>query len=166
MEALNRHLSFEGCSWFLVPRSSFYQSPTKNHERRTKNRAQSAIIMKIERFEDIEGWQIARELTREIYKIAKQGEFGKDFGLRDQITRASGSVMHNIAEGFDGGSNAEFIKFLRYAQRSASEVQSQLYIALDQEYITKTQFDELYEKAAHARSKIGGFIAYLLRSGR
>ncbi|MCC5790751.1 MAG: four helix bundle protein [Opitutales bacterium] len=122
--------------------------------------------MKIERFEDIESWQIARELTREIYSATKAGAFAKDYGLKDQITRASGSIMHNIAEGFDGGSNAEFVKFLRYAQRSATEVQSQLYVALDQSYITESQFKELYDQAAHARAKIGGFIAYLLRSNR
>ena len=94
----------------------------------------------------------------------KKGEFGKDFGLRDQITRASGSVMHNIAEGFDGGSNAEFIKFLRYSHRSATEVQSQLYVALDQDYISEQEFDHLYSLADEAKSKVGGFIAYLLRS--
>lgn len=122
--------------------------------------------MKIERFEDIEGWQLARQLAREVYSISKVGAFSKDYGLRDQITRASGSVMHNIAEGFDGGSNAEFVKFLRYAQRSSSEVQSQLYVALDQDYIDQSQFDELYRQAANTHSKIGGFIAYLLRSKR
>lgn len=122
--------------------------------------------MKIERFEDIEAWQAGRKLTREVYAVAKTGLFAKDFGLGDQITRASGSVMHNIAEGFDGGSNAEFIKFLRYAQRSASEVQSQLYVAFDQNYISEMQFDNLYDQANCARSKIGGFIAYLLRSDR
>lgn len=74
--------------------------------------------------------------------------------------------MHNIAEGFDGGSNAEFIKFLRYAQRSASEVQSQLYVAIDQSYIKQDQFDETYAFAAKAKTKIGGFIAYLLKSDR
>jgi four helix bundle protein len=76
--------------------------------------------MKITRFEDIEGWQLARELTRLVYEVATHGEFAKDFGLRDQITRAAGSSMHNVAEGFDGGSNAELIKYLRYSQRSCS----------------------------------------------
>ena len=80
--------------------------------------------------------------------------------------RASGSIMHNIAEGFDGGSNAEFIKFLRYAQRSASEVQSELYVALDQNYVSEGKFLELYDLADHAKAKIGGFIAYLLRAER
>jgi len=120
--------------------------------------------MKIERFEEIEGWQIGRELVRQVYEVTKKGEFAKDYGLKDQIQRAAGSVMHNIAEGFDGGSNAEFIKFLRYAQRSASEVQSELYVALDQMYISQEKFQELHDLAAHAKSKIGGFIAYLQRS--
>ncbi|MCB1062544.1 MAG: four helix bundle protein [Verrucomicrobiae bacterium] len=117
--------------------------------------------MTIRRFEDIEGWQLARELTRQVYAVATRGGFAKDFGLRDQITRASGSVMHNIAEGFDGGSNAEFAKFLRYSQRSCSEVQSQLYVAVDQSYIAKEEFDSLYQQAARTHAKIGGFIRYL-----
>jgi four helix bundle protein len=122
--------------------------------------------MKIERFEDIEAWQLGRELTKRIYDATGKGSFASDFGLKDQIQRASGSVMHNIAEGFDGGSNAEFAKFLRYSQRSASEVQSQLYVALDQNYISQAEFDEIYALAGHAHSKVGGFIAYLVKSGR
>jgi len=118
--------------------------------------------MSIHRFEDIEGWQLARELTKRVYAVAMRGAFGKDFGLRDQITRASGSVMNNIAEGFDGGSNAEFVKFLRYSQRSCSEVQSQLYIALDQGYITQAEFDAIYNQVAVTHAKVGGLIRYLL----
>ena len=117
--------------------------------------------MTLRRFEDIEGWQFARELTRRVYAVATRGTFAKDFGLRDQITRASGSAMHNVAEGFDAGSNAEFVKFLRYSQRSCSEVQSQLYVALDQTYISQEEFDSIYEKAALTHAKVGGFIRYL-----
>lgn len=120
--------------------------------------------MSIRRFEDIEGWQLARELTRQVYAVAMRGAFAKDFGLRDQITRASGSAMHNIAEGFDGGTNAEFLKYLRYAQRSCSEVQSQLFIALDQSYISQAEFDSIYQQAALTHAKIGGFIRYLLNT--
>ena len=119
--------------------------------------------MKIERFEEIQSWQLARELTKCIYHETQTYRFAKDYGLKDQIQRAAGSIMHNIAEGFDGGSNAEFAKFLRYAQRSASEVQSQLYIALDQNYISQTRFDELYELSGQVHAKIGGFIAYLIK---
>ena len=89
------------------------------------------LLMGIRNFDDIEAWQLARALTREVYRVSKQGDFGKDFGLRDQIQRAASSAMHNIAEGFDSESNTEFIRFLRYAKRSCSEVQSQHYIALD-----------------------------------
>ena len=117
--------------------------------------------MTITRFEDIEGWKLGRKLTRLVYRTTKSGEFSKDYGLKDQIRRASGSIMHNIAEGFDGGSDAEFAKFLRYAQRSCSEVQSQLYIALDQSYIDEDTFAVAYELADHAHSKTGGLIAYL-----
>ncbi len=114
------------------------------------------------RFEDIEGWKLARELTRLVYSATKEPDFSRDFGLKDQIQRAAGSAMHNIAEGFDGGSDAEFMRFLRYAQRSCTEVKSQLYAALDQTYITQQQFDEIYEQATKTHSKIGGFIRYLI----
>lgn len=120
--------------------------------------------MPIRRFEEIEGWQLARELTKQVYAVAMRGAFAKDFGLRDQITRASGSTMHNIAEGFDGGSNAEFVKFLRYSQRSCSEIQSQLYVALDQAYISQNEFEFIYDQAARTHAKVGGFIRYLLNN--
>jgi four helix bundle protein len=84
-----------------------------------------------------------------------------DFPLRDQIRAAAGSAMHNIAEGFDAGSHAEFAKFLGYAQRSCTEVQSELYVALDECYITEREFSQIYEQATAARSKIGAFIKYL-----
>ena len=122
----------------------------KNKEPRTKNPAP----MPIRRFEDIEGWQSARELTRQVYAVTRSGEFSRDFGLRDQITRAAGSTMHNIAEGFDGGSNPEFIKFLRYSQRSCSEVQSQLYVALDQGYLSQEEFDAIYAQAERTHVKM------------
>ncbi len=120
--------------------------------------------MKLERFEDIQGWQKARELAQMVYQVTSQGAFARDFGLRDQIREAAVSVMANIAEGFDAGSDAEFIRFLRYARRSASEVQSHLYIALDRGYISSAQFDTLYETAAEAKRLIGGFIRYLQSS--
>lgn len=120
--------------------------------------------MKITKFEDIEGWQVARELTKLAYSLTSKGDFSKDYGLRDQVRRASVSIMANIAEGFDGGSNAEFIRFLGYAQRSCSEVQSEMYVALDQGYITQREFDELYRMAGNAKSKIGGFIKYLKKT--
>jgi len=115
-------------------------------------------MSKIERFEDIEGWQFARELTRLVYVATNGDKFSRDFGLEDQIQRAAGSAMHNIAEGFDGGSNVEFAKFLRYARRSCTEVKSQLYAALDQQYITELQFSVIYEQASQTHQRIGGFI--------
>ena len=120
--------------------------------------------MAIKRFEDIEAWQLARELTHEVYAVTKKPAFAKDFGLRDQITRAAGSSMHNIAEGFDAGSHAEFARFLGYAQRSCTEVQSELYIAQDQGYISPDEFQSVYELATRTRSKIGAFIKYLKKS--
>lgn len=155
-------------SLFMVPRCESHgeaeimtaSTRSTNQEPRTKNSAQ----VPIRRFEDIEGWQAARELTQQVYAITRHGEFARDFGLRDQITRAAGSTMHNIAEGFDGGSNAEFIKFLRYSQRSCSEVQSQLYVALDQGYLNREEFDAIYAQAELTHAKVGGFIRYLLTS--
>jgi four helix bundle protein len=120
--------------------------------------------MTIRRFEDIDAWQEARELAKSVYQCTSRDGFAKDFGLRDQIQRAAGSDMHNIAEGFDCGSDTEFIRFLRYAQRSCTEVQSELYVALDQKYITEQQFQDLFEHASRTRAKIGGFIKYLLPS--
>lgn len=117
--------------------------------------------MKISRFEDIEAWQLARQLTNDIYLASNAGNFKHDQELKDQIRRAAGSAMHNIAEGFDGGSNAEFVKFLRYAQRSCTEVQSQLYLALDQSYLNQTTFERLYAASTLTKRKIGAFIRYL-----
>lgn len=93
--------------------------------------------MKIEKFEDIKAWQIARELVREIYRITNKDEFAKDFGLKDQIRRAAVSIMSNISEGFERGSDKEFNQFLNYARGSSAEVKSQLYIASDLGYILK-----------------------------
>lgn len=118
--------------------------------------------MRIDRFEDIEAWQLARELTRKVYVLTKKAKFARDFGLRRQIQEASGSSMHNIAEGFDSERNAEFVRFLRYAKRSCSEVQSELYVALDQQYITKAEFRDVYDHAGRTRAAIRGFIKYLL----
>ncbi len=114
--------------------------------------------MKIERFEDIEAWQLARELTRKVYCLGRKSRFAKDHGLKRQIQDAAGSSMHNIAEGFDSETNAEFIRFLRYAKRSCSEVQSELYVALDEEYISADEFKDVYEQARRTRAAIRGFI--------
>ncbi len=119
-------------------------------------------LMRIERFEDIEAWQLARELTRKVYDLTKKSEFARDFGLKGQIQDAAGSSMHNIAEGFDSESNPEFVRFLRYAKRSCTEVQSELYLALDQQYITDDEFQDVYDHAGRTRAAIRGFINYLV----
>ncbi|MBW2077598.1 MAG: four helix bundle protein [Deltaproteobacteria bacterium] len=119
--------------------------------------------MKIERFEDIEAWQLSRELTMKVYGLTKKPTFARDFGLKGQIQDAAGSSMHNIAEGFDSETNAEFIRFLRYAKRSCTEVQSELYVAVDQQYITDAEFQDVYDHAARTRAAIRGFIKYLLK---
>lgn len=111
----------------------------------------------IQRFEDIQGWQEARILVKMIYSLTNKDSFSKDFGMRDQIRRASVSVMANIAEGFDCESKVEFARFLGIARRSAVEVQSILYAALDVEYINKDEFDRHYEQARKAKALVGGF---------
>ncbi|MFH1321131.1 MAG: four helix bundle protein [Bacteroidota bacterium] len=115
----------------------------------------------IERFEDIIAWQKARELSKKVYEITKTGGLSKDFKLKDQMTDSSGSIMDNIAEGFERGGNGEFIQFLGYAKGSSGELRSQLYRILDQEYITKAKFNELYTLADDIGKMIKGLIDYL-----
>ena len=117
--------------------------------------------MKIEKFEDIQAWQEARKLTKKVYELTNKLPFRRDFKLCGQIQEASVSIMANIAEGFDRQSKKEFIRFLDYASASASEVQSHLYVALDQEYISEQDFQETYNQAKKTKSLINGFIAYL-----
>lgn len=117
--------------------------------------------MAIERFEDIEGWKLGRELAAHVHRLARDTGLKNDFSLKDQMSRSSGSIMDNIAEGFDAGTNPEFIRFLWYAKRSCTELQSQLYRTLDRGCCDQQGFDQLYELARLAKSKIGGFIAYL-----
>ena len=118
-------------------------------------------MAKIERFEDLHSWQKARMLTNLVYDLTGHTEFAKDFRLRDQIRDAAGSVMHNIAEGFDSGSNPEFIRFMKMARRSASEVQSELYLALDCSYITPDELKKAYGLALDAKKLINGMMTYL-----
>ncbi|MBA7502772.1 hypothetical protein ES706_01366 [subsurface metagenome] len=117
--------------------------------------------MKIERFEDIDAWKESRKLVNMVYDISSNGEFSKNFYLRDQIRSASVSVMSNIAEGFDRSSDKEFTQFLVMARASASEVKSQLYVALDRGYIENEEFKTIYEQATNVINLINGFIRYL-----
>ena len=119
--------------------------------------------MKIEKFEDIEAWKESRLLVKEIYSSFQRI---KDFSFRDQIQRAAISVMSNIAEGFDRGSNREFIQFLIIARGSVSEVKSQSYAALDVGYIDKKTFDKISERCFKITNLINGFIRYLRNSSR
>lgn len=122
--------------------------------------------MKIERFNDIQAWQKARELVKNIYRITNEGSFARDYSLRDQIRRASISVMSNIAEGFSRQTDREFVQFLHVAKGSASEVQSQLYVALDLKYIQEDDFNQLYGLSDETIRLISGFIKYLKENQR
>ena len=113
-------------------------------------------MAKITRFEDIQSWKLARQLTNRVYEVSRRLPFRRDFSLSGQIRRASGSIMHNIAEGFDAGSDAEFVRFWRYALRSATEVQSQLYVAKDQNYINQSEFDDIYDLAQQTKTRSTG----------
>lgn len=110
----------------------------------------------INRFEDIQSWQEARQLTQAIYRLTAQPDFARDYGLKDQIQRASVSIMANIAEGFDCESNLEFARFLSIARRSAAEVQSLLYTALDIGYLDQNTFETLYTQVGRTKGLIGG----------
>ena len=120
--------------------------------------------MAIEKFEDIKAWQAGRKLTKAVYQMSSASQFSRDYGLRDQIQRASVSVMANIAEGYDSLSNREFMRFLGYALRSATEVQSHLYVALDQDYASQDQFNAIYQQAIEVKSLLHGFLRYLRKS--
>jgi four helix bundle protein len=114
-----------------------------------------------QRFEDIEAWQLGREITNQIYMCSNMGPFSRDFALRDQIRRASISITSNIAEGFERGGNKEFLQFLSNSKGSCGEVRSQIYVALDQHYLNQQEFDELYEKTTRASRMISGLMSYL-----
>ena len=122
--------------------------------------------MKIVRFEEIDSWKEARELTRAVYGLTTRGQFSKDFGLCDQLQRAAVSIMSNIAEGFDGGSDKVFRNFLNYAYRSGTEVQSLFYVALDTGYIDQEEFQKGFDQAKKTKRLIGGLMRYLRNSGK
>jgi four helix bundle protein len=120
--------------------------------------------MKINSFEDLDCWQEARILVRKIYDATKEGNFRKDLRLTGQIQGAATSSMANIAEGFERRSDKEFVQFLYIAMASTAEVKSHLYVALDQAYIEKKQFDDIYEQAGKTAKMISSLIKYLRKS--
>ena len=123
-------------------------------------------MVSITKFEDLIAWQGARALVKSVYKLTSDGTFAKDFGMRDQIQRAAVSVMTNIAEGFDCESTAEFARFLGIARRSAVEVQSLLYAALDVEHIEQDVFKSHYEQTRKCKALIGGLKQSILKNPR
>ena len=117
--------------------------------------------MLIKKFEDVDVWIESRKLVNMVYDLTNKSLFKRDFGLRDQIQRASVSCMSNVAEGFDSDTKQQFIQLLSYTKRSSSEVQSELYVALDRKYITKDEFDSCYNQAKSIGKLSNSFIRYL-----
>jgi four helix bundle protein len=113
------------------------------------------------RFEELEVWQNAKELTNLIYRLSSSGAFARDFGLRDQMRRASVSIMSNIAEGFESQTQLLFIQFLNRAKGSAGELRAQLYIALEQEYMKPDDFQAGFSVAELCSKQLASFIRYL-----
>jgi four helix bundle protein len=118
----------------------------------------------VSRFEDLEIWKLAREICKDIKQLTEEKPFKNDFALVDQIKRSGGSVMDNIAEGFERDGKKEFIQFLSFSKGSAGEARSQLYRALDFKYITIQEFDILQDKLIQSSIKISNMISYLKRS--
>lgn len=115
----------------------------------------------VKKFEDLEVWQLSRQVCSEVYSLTSRGDFSRDYSLKDQIRRAAGSVMDNIAEGFDRGGNEEFKLFLLYSKGSTGEVKSQLYRALDNGYINQEAFENLYSQLENIGGKLTNLIKYL-----
>jgi four helix bundle protein len=120
--------------------------------------------MTVQNFEDLNVWKQARLLIQEVYRLTKTEKFSRDFGLRDQIQRAAISVMSNIAEGFERGGNQEFSQFLYVAKASCGEVRSQLYVALDQGYVTHDETEKLRQSFKRLAGMISNLIAYMRQS--
>ena len=121
--------------------------------------------MHVKHFEDLAIWKESRCLTKDIYRLTSGAKFSKDFSLRGQIQSAAVSVMSNIAEGFERAGNQEFSQFLYVAKGSCGEVRSQLYVAVDQGYISAKELEELLNSLKRLSSMIGSLINYLKRSG-
>ncbi len=120
----------------------------------------------IKRFEDLECWQAARELTKYVYKLTKKEKFSRDFGLVNQIRESSVSSMANTSEGFHRNSNKDFLRFLSYSRSSIAETISHSYVAYDQEYIDDNELEEVIRLADVTWKKINNFISYLNKSSK
>ena len=118
----------------------------------------------IKRFEDLEIWQLAREVGNKVFEETQKGKLSKDYKLRDQMNNAGGSIMDNIAEGFGRSGRLEFIQFLSISKGSGNELQSQLYRCLDRKYFQQEKFEELYDLVDKLCRKIFGFMDYLNKS--
>jgi four helix bundle protein len=121
-------------------------------------------MSRIERFEDIESWKLARQVSNRVYDVSSEGAFSRDFALVNQLRRASISIMSNIAEGFERDGNKEFLQFLSVAKGSCGEVRSQLYIASDRGYIDETTFNEICGLLVETSKTVSGFMRYLRQS--
>lgn len=122
---------------------------------------QLKTVATVKRFEDLEAWKLARELVNLIYDLTDNDVFKKDYDLKNQKRSASVSIMSNIAEGFERGSDKDFARFLFIAKASCGEIRSQLYVSLDRRYITQEEFSQATEKAIITSQKISGLIKYL-----
>lgn len=117
-------------------------------------------------FEELDVWKLAREICYQVWGLIENTSLGNDYSLKNQMNASSGSIMDNIAEGFERNGNREFIQFLSVAKASCGELRSQLYRCLDREHISKEQFDEIFSKTITEGKKIGAFMAYLKKSER
>jgi len=122
--------------------------------------------MKFNSFEDLQVWKDSREFVQSIYRLTSEGKFKYDFGFKEQIQRASVSIMNNIAEGFERNNNKEYIKFLGYSKGSAGEVRSMLYVAIDLGYISQDSFNTHYQMAINIITQISNFIKYLKKNSK
>lgn len=121
-------------------------------------------MARVEGFEDLEAWKLAREITRLVYRASSVEPFSKDFALKNQIRRASISILSNIAEGFERNGDKEFIQFLTIAKGSCGEVRAQLYVAADQNYVDEHSFNLLQSKLNETSRMLSGLIKYLQAS--
>jgi four helix bundle protein len=120
----------------------------------------------IKRFEEIEAWQTARQITRQIYAVSADGAFSRDFGLRDQMRRAAVSIMSNIAEGFESRTEVLFIEFLGRAKGSSGELRAQAYVAHDAGYLTQEQLKGMQDQCEKCSSQISRLMEYLKRTNK